>query len=136
MQANGKPSTEKTAEVMVALSGGVDSSLITGLLAQEGVPHLNTFTVGFEDVGKEEGNEFRYSDLVAQTFGTEHHQVFIDSGTLLKHLPGCFSAMAEPMVSHDVIGFYLLRTGQRLPVMDAAGQVIGDVYTVGSLAVR
>ena len=94
--------------VGVLLSGGLDSSLITGLLAREGVPHLNTFTVGFEDVGKEEGNEFRYSDLVAQTFGTEHHQVFIDSGTLLKHLPGCFSAMSEPMVSHDNIGFYLL----------------------------
>jgi asparagine synthase (glutamine-hydrolysing) len=94
--------------VGVLLSGGLDSSLITGLLAREGVPHLNTFTVGFEDVGKEEGNEFRYSDLVAQTFGTEHHQVFIDSSTLLKHLPGCFSAMAEPMVSHDNIGFYLL----------------------------
>ncbi|MGD9388400.1 MAG: N-acetylglutaminylglutamine amidotransferase [Gammaproteobacteria bacterium] len=94
--------------VGVLLSGGLDSSLITGLLAREGVPHLNTFTVGFEDVGKEEGNEFRYSDLVAQTFGTEHHQVFIDSSTLLKHLPGCFSAMSEPMVSHDNIGFYLL----------------------------
>jgi asparagine synthase (glutamine-hydrolysing) len=94
--------------VGVLLSGGLDSSLITGLLAREGVPHLNTFTVGFEDVGHEEGNEFRYSDLVARTFGTEHHQVFIDSATLLQHLPGCFSAMSEPMVSHDNIGFYLL----------------------------
>jgi asparagine synthase (glutamine-hydrolysing) len=94
--------------VGVLLSGGLDSSLITGLLAREGVPHLNTFSVGFEDVGKEEGNEFRYSDLVARTFGTEHHQIFIDSSTLLQHLPGCFSAMSEPMVSHDNIGFYLL----------------------------
>jgi len=94
--------------VGVLLSGGLDSSLITGLLAREGVPHLNTFSVGFEDVGQEEGNEFRYSDLVARTFGTEHHQIFIDSNTLLQHLPGCFSAMSEPMVSHDNIGFYLL----------------------------
>ena len=37
--------------VGVLLSGGLDSSLITGLLAGEGVPHLNTFSVGFEDVG-------------------------------------------------------------------------------------
>jgi asparagine synthase (glutamine-hydrolysing) len=94
--------------VGVLLSGGLDSSLITGLLAREGARGLNTFTVGFEDVGKEKGNEFRYSDLVARTFGTEHHQVFIDSNTLLQHLPGCFSAMSEPMVSHDNIGFYLL----------------------------
>jgi len=94
--------------VGVLLSGGLDSSLITGLLAGEGVPHLNTFSVGFEDVGEEAGNEFRYSDLVARTFGTEHHQIFVDSSTLLQHLPGCFSAMSEPMVSHDNIGFYLL----------------------------
>jgi asparagine synthase (glutamine-hydrolysing) len=94
--------------VGVLLSGGLDSSLITGLLAQEGVPSLNTFTVGFEDVGAEAGNEFRYSDVMARTFGTNHHQLFIDSRTLLQHLPGCFSAMSEPMVSHDNIGFYLL----------------------------
>jgi asparagine synthase (glutamine-hydrolysing) len=94
--------------VGVLLSGGLDSSLITALLAGEGVRDLSTFTVGFEDVGKEEGNEFRYSDLIARTFDTEHHQVFIDSSTLLKHLPGCISAMSEPMVSHDNIGFYLL----------------------------
>jgi len=94
--------------VGVLLSGGLDSSLITGLLAGEGVARLETFSVGFEDVGKEEGNEFRYSDLVAQTFGTAHHQIFVDSSTLLQHLPGCFSAMSEPMVSHDNIGFYLL----------------------------
>ena len=94
--------------VGVLLSGGLDSSLITGLLAREGVPHLNTFSVGFEDVGREQGNEFHYSDLVARTFGTEHHQIFIDSATLLQHLPGCFSAMSEPMVSHDNIGFYML----------------------------
>jgi asparagine synthase (glutamine-hydrolysing) len=94
--------------VGVLLSGGLDSSLITGLLAGEGVSRLETFSVGFEDVGKEEGNEFRYSDLVARTFGTAHHQIFVDSSTLLQHLPGCFSAMSEPMVSHDNIGFYLL----------------------------
>jgi asparagine synthase (glutamine-hydrolysing) len=94
--------------VGVLLSGGLDSSLITGLLAEEGVAGLNTFSVGFEDVGKEMGNEFHYSDLVARTFGTEHHQIFVDAGTLLQHLPGCFSAMSEPMVSHDNIGFYLL----------------------------
>ncbi|HUG99304.1 MAG TPA: N-acetylglutaminylglutamine amidotransferase [Gammaproteobacteria bacterium] len=115
--------------VGVLLSGGLDSSLITGLLAREGVPHLNTFTVGFEDVGKEEGNEFRYSDLVARTFGTEHHQVFIDSATLLQHLPGCFSAMSEPMVSHDNIGFYLLsREVSKYVKVVQSGQGADEVF--------
>ena len=115
--------------VGVLLSGGLDSSLITGLLAREGVPHLNTFSVGFEDVGKEEGNEFRYSDLVARTFGTEHHQIFIDSATLLQHLPGCFSAMSEPMVSHDNIGFYLLsREVSKFVKVVQSGQGADEVF--------
>ena len=115
--------------VGVLLSGGVDSSLITGLLAREGVPGLNTFSVGFEDVGSETGNEFRYSDLVARTFGTEHHQIFVDASHLLQHLPGCFSAMSEPMVSHDNIGFYLLsREVSRHVKVVQSGQGADEVF--------
>jgi len=115
--------------VGVLLSGGVDSSLITGLLAREGVPELNTFSVGFEDVGSESGNEFRYSDLVANTFGTRHHRMFVDSSQLLQHLPGCFSAMSEPMVSHDNIGFYLLsREVSRHVKVVQSGQGADEVF--------
>jgi asparagine synthase (glutamine-hydrolysing) len=115
--------------VGVLLSGGLDSSLIVGLLADEGLPSLDTFTVGFEDVGAEEGNEFRYSDLVSRRFGTDHHQIFIDSSTLLQHLPGCFSAMSEPMVSHDNIGFYLLsrEVAKQVKVVQS-GQGADEVY--------
>ncbi|NKF21096.1 N-acetylglutaminylglutamine amidotransferase [Solimonas marina] len=89
------------------LSGGVDSSLIVGLMSEAG-SNLRTYSIGFEDVGKEEGNEFRYSDIVAQHFGTEHEQIFIDSRTLLPRLPEALAAMSEPMVSHDCVAFYLL----------------------------
>src|SRR5690606_40795116 len=41
------------------LSGGVDSSLIVGLMAEAGVRDLHTYNVGFADVGGEKGNEFR-----------------------------------------------------------------------------
>jgi len=94
--------------VGVLLSGGVDSSLVVGLLAESGVKDLNTFTIGFESVNDEEGNEFPYSDIIASEFGTRHHKLEIDSAELVAHLPDCFRAMSEPMVSHDNIGFYLL----------------------------
>ncbi len=94
--------------VGVLLSGGLDSSLITGLLAEDGQAGLKTFSIGFETVGEERGDEFQYSDIVAERFGTDHHRLFVDSGRALPELAACVRAMAEPMVSHDNIGFFLL----------------------------
>jgi asparagine synthase (glutamine-hydrolysing) len=90
------------------LSGGVDSSLIVGLMAEAGVKDLRTYNVGFEDVGGEKGNEFEYADIVANRFGTIHERIFVPESDLLARLPEAVHAMSEPMVSHDCIGFYLL----------------------------
>lgn len=94
--------------VGVLLSGGLDSSLIVGLLAETGQRNIETFSIGFESVRGEAGDEFRYSELIAQRFGTKHHRLFIDSSRALPALTECISAMSEPMVSHDNIGFFLL----------------------------
>ena len=95
-------------EVGVLLSGGVDSSLLVGLLHEAGVDNLLTFSIGFEDAGGERGDEFQYSDLIANHYGTRHHQLRIAEDEIIQQLPRAFSAMSEPMVSHDCIAFYLL----------------------------
>ncbi|NBB72013.1 MAG: N-acetylglutaminylglutamine amidotransferase [Alphaproteobacteria bacterium] len=94
--------------VGVLLSGGVDSSLIVALLARRGQAGLKTFSIGFEAAKGEHGDEFRYSDLVAERYGTEHHQIFVPSKDLLHELPRTIAAMSEPMVSYDNVGFFLL----------------------------
>nr|WP_320010784.1 N-acetylglutaminylglutamine amidotransferase [uncultured Desulfobulbus sp.] len=94
--------------VGVLLSGGVDSSLLVGLLTEEGQRGLNTFSVGFEEAGGEKGDEFEYSDIIAQRFATNHHRIFVRSDRLLETLPQTFAAMSEPMVSYDNVGFFLL----------------------------
>ncbi|MDO8696665.1 MAG: N-acetylglutaminylglutamine amidotransferase, partial [Pseudomonas sp.] len=95
-------------DVGVLLSGGLDSSLLVGLLAEAGENNLATFSIGFQDTGGERGDEFHYSDLIAARFKTQHHQLRIGEQEILQQLPAAFRAMSEPMVSHDCIAFYLL----------------------------
>jgi asparagine synthase (glutamine-hydrolysing) len=95
--------------VGVLLSGGLDSSLVVALLAEGNqAAGLKTFSIGFDSVGDVAGDEFRYSDLIARRFATDHHRIRIDPARALSALPGAIAAMSEPMVSHDAIGFYLL----------------------------
>jgi asparagine synthase (glutamine-hydrolysing) len=94
--------------VGILLSGGLDSSLIVALLAEQGQRGLATFSVGFRDVGDRVGDEFEYSDLIAAEFGTDHHQIRVEAERLLPALPRAVAAMSEPMVSHDAVAFYLL----------------------------
>ncbi|WP_028182774.1 N-acetylglutaminylglutamine amidotransferase [Salinispora arenicola] len=94
--------------VGVLLSGGLDSSLVVALLAGEGQRGLSTFSIGFDSVGGREGDEFRYSDLVAKTFDSDHHQIRVPSQDLVPPLEAAVAAMSEPMVSHDCVAFYLL----------------------------
>ncbi|WP_298288552.1 N-acetylglutaminylglutamine amidotransferase [Thiomonas sp.] len=95
--------------VGVLLSGGLDSSLLVGLLA-ESARDLRTYSIGFEtlDAHTEQADEFAYSDLVAQAFGTRHHKLSIPNSAVLQRLPHTVARMTEPMFSHDVVAFDLL----------------------------
>ncbi len=94
--------------VGVLLSGGLDSSLVVGLLAEAGQHGLSTFSVGFGAIRGEAGDEFEYSDIIAREYDTDHHQIRVPGLRTLESLPPTIAAMNEPMVSHDCVGFYLL----------------------------
>lgn len=116
--------------VGILLSGGLDSSLLVGLLADH-VENLLTFSVGFEDIGDgaEKGDEFEYSDQVAEHFKTRHHKFLIPNSEVLKRLPEAVSNMAEPMVSQDAVAFYLLgeRVSEEVKVV-LSGQGADEVF--------
>jgi asparagine synthase (glutamine-hydrolysing) len=115
--------------VGVLLSGGLDSSLIVGLLAEEGQTGLATYSIGFEAVGGREGDEFQYSDVIAERFSTDHHRIRVASDELAAALGHAIHAMAEPMVSHDVVAFDLLseRVSQSIRVVQS-GQGADEVF--------
>ena len=114
--------------VGVLLSGGLDSSLLVGLLADH-VDDLQTFSMGFETLGSEKADEFEFSDQVAAQFKTRHHKYLIPYDEVLRRLPEAVLQMAEPMVSQDVIAFYLLgeRVSKQVKVV-ISGQGADEVF--------
>ncbi|WP_039960571.1 N-acetylglutaminylglutamine amidotransferase [endosymbiont of Riftia pachyptila] len=94
--------------VAVLLSGGLDSSLLVALLGEAGVSDLHTFTIGFEDQPEEQGNEFEYSDAVAEHCATRHQRFLVSDAEVLRRLPEAVEQMAEPMFGQDAVAFYLL----------------------------
>ncbi len=120
-------------KVGVLLSGGLDSSLLVALLAEQGVPDLMTFSVGFEDQPEERGSEFEYSDPVAAMYGTRHHKYLIPNAEVLKRLPEAVAQMSEPMFAQDAVAFYLLaeqvsRTVKVVQSGQGADEVFGGYF--------
>ena len=119
--------------VGILLSGGLDSSLIVALLAEQGQRGLATFSIGFPDAGGREGDEFEFSDLVAREFETEHQQIRVGPSGSSTALPSAIAAMSEPMVSHDAVAFWLLSEAvarERKVVQSGQGadEVFGGYY--------
>ena len=94
--------------VGVLLSGGLDSSLLVGLLDEIGIEDIRTFSIGFDDQPEEKGNEYEFSDAVVKRFKTNHSKIHIPNEQTLTRLPEAIANMSEPMFGQDAIGFYLL----------------------------
>jgi asparagine synthase (glutamine-hydrolysing) len=94
--------------VGVLLSGGLDSSLVVALMAELGHADIRTFSIGFESAEEQPGDEFFWSDRVADLYGTDHRRIAVPDTELPDAVDGAVAAMSEPMGSHDVVAFYLL----------------------------
>ncbi|MEM7564014.1 MAG: N-acetylglutaminylglutamine amidotransferase [Pseudomonadota bacterium] len=108
MQAVKKRLMIADVPVGVLLSGGLDSSLLVALLAEAGQSDIRTFSIGFEDQPEERGNEFEFSDPVAERYSSDHQKFLIPNSQVLTRLPEAVEAMAEPMFGQDAVAFYLL----------------------------
>ncbi|MGM0482150.1 MAG: N-acetylglutaminylglutamine amidotransferase [Pseudomonadota bacterium] len=120
---------EADVPVGVLLSGGLDSSLLVGIMSDLGQKDIHTFSIGFDNVDDEQGDEFQYSDIIAERYATKHSKIHVQHEMLLSHLKSCIKAMSEPMVSHDTIGFYLLSeaVSQHVKVVQS-GQGADEVF--------
>lgn len=84
------------------LSGGVDSSLLVGLMSSMMSQPVKTFSIGFDEDGF---SELPYARQVAKIFGTEHHE-FIVRPDLVSVLPELAWAYDEPFADASMLPTY------------------------------
>ncbi len=87
------------------LSGGVDSSIITGTMSQLTSQRVQTFCVGFDVPNY---SELPYARLVAEHFGTEHHELVVTCSDLSKYWPLLTWHRDEPVSEPSDLGVYLV----------------------------
>lgn len=74
------------------LSGGIDSSLITAIVALNSKSPVNSYTVGFSGL-----NEFEYAQMVARQYGTKHHSIMIDTKDYFNELKNVILYKDSPL---------------------------------------
>ncbi|MGZ3621872.1 MAG: asparagine synthase (glutamine-hydrolyzing) [Ktedonobacteraceae bacterium] len=87
------------------LSGGVDSSIVTGIMSQLTNQPVQTFAVGFDEEGY---SELPYAKLAADHFGTEHHELVVKSSDLSAYWPLLTWHRDEPVSEPSDLGVYLV----------------------------
>ncbi len=92
------------------LSGGVDSSVIVALMADEADVRPRTFTIGFKE---ERFNELPYAQFVADRVGTDHHPELVEME--LEHtLPAIIRHYGEPYADSSAVpSFQVCRAARR-----------------------
>jgi asparagine synthase (glutamine-hydrolysing) len=87
------------------LSGGIDSSVVTGL-ASKHKADLHTFSIGFRD--EKFFDETDYARLVAKHFRTEHTVFSLTNDDLYSHVRSILDHMDEPFGDSSAINVYIL----------------------------
>ena len=109
------------------LSGGIDSSLVVGLMSRVMDRPVQTFTVGFQGEGwYDESGE---AEAVARHFGTDHHALQVTSLDLPATLEETVPALDEPMCDPASIPTYLLsRYARRWVTVALTGEGADELF--------
>lgn len=109
------------------LSGGVDSSTVVALMAQESRSPVKTFSIGFEE---QDFSELKYARRVAEHVGAEHHE-FIVRPDALDVLPTLVEHYGEPYADSSAIPTYYVAKETRRHVTVALNGDGGDESFAG-----
>jgi asparagine synthase (glutamine-hydrolysing) len=109
------------------LSGGIDSSAVVALMAQESSEKIKTFSIGFDE---QDFSELHHARRVAEHVGADHHE-FIVRPDAMEILPTLVEHYGEPFADSSAIPSYYVSKETRAYVTVALNGDGGDECFAG-----
>ena len=109
------------------LSGGTDSSTVVALMARASSTPVKTFSIGFRHA---DFDEAPYARMVAQKFGTDHHELFLEPD-VVETVETLTSSLEEPFADSSMLPTYYISCLARKHVTVALSGDGGDEIFAG-----
>src|SRR6266478_1308183 len=109
------------------LSGGTDSSTVVALMARASSTPVKTFAIGFRHA---DFNEAHYAKIVAQRFGTEHHELVLEP-KVVETVESLTRSLEEPFGDSSMLPTYYVSCLARQHVTVALSGDGGDELFAG-----
>ena len=92
-----------TDHIGAFLSGGTDSSTVSGMLSRLGPGRASTFSIGFDVAGFD---EMSYARIAANHFGCDHHEYYVTPDDVVDALPKIARAYDQPFGNASAVPTY------------------------------
>jgi asparagine synthase (glutamine-hydrolysing) len=107
------------------LSGGIDSSIVVGLMSSMMSQPVKTFSIGFEE---DDFSELGYARQIAKHFGTDHHEFFVRPD-LVAVLPELAWAYDEPFADPSMLPtYYVSKLARELVTVALTGDGGDEIF--------
>ena len=110
------------------LSGGIDSSILVALMAEQTSQPVKTFSIGFEE---RRYSEAHYAREISKRYGTDHHEFMFRSQDLVSVIEGAIAATDEPLADPAALPLFELARQARQYVTVALCGDGGDETLAG-----
>jgi asparagine synthase (glutamine-hydrolysing) len=85
------------------LSGGTDSSTVTGLLSKQQPAPVDAYSIGFDADGFD---EMAYARIAAKRYAARHHAYYVTPQDVVNAVPRVAAAYDEPFGNASAVGVY------------------------------
>ena len=101
------------------LSGGTDSSTVSGLLSEVAGHAPRTYSIGFEASGYD---EMEYARIAARHFRTDHHEYYVTPADVVDAVPKVAAAYDQPFGNASAVPTYFCA---KLARQDGTERILG-----------